>query len=656
MDAAPEPSGRERLDVVAYGLAALVGGTLLGATFAGDGSNVDGVLPIGGAAVVLLAAVLLSVAFGLIAAPRVGLAGGALVVAMLLLVAWTGAAIWWSIAPDRSWEAFNKVAAFAAFLGLGVTLAAVGPRAAARSGATVVALATGVVLTWALVAKSIPSLDPEGDRVARLREPVEYWNVLALLADIALVLGLWLGASRGHRALVRSAGGLLAYVATLSLLLTLSRVGVAAAALAVLLWLALSQGRRVEGALLLVASIVPAALVGGWAFTRPALVEDVAERSDRVADGAVLGFLALAGAALVIAIVTLGSRLVFAEKRRRNVGRILLAVAGVGAAGVLAGVVVAVGSAISDDATCAEIENDPSRLGSLDLSNRFCWWKEAADVYAGNAPQGAGSGTFEIARKRYRSDARNVSQPHSVPLQQLADGGVVALGLFIALVLAAGATCVSALRRLEGGERAAAVALVAAPAAYFVHALVDYDWDFLAVTAPVMVALGVLAGAGRAPGSWRARPVLGIGAFLLTAVLLASFASPRLAERSVLESTRALDDGDLERARDRADWARRLNPFSIEPIFALARIGESQDFRRSAEETYVDAVELQPENPETWYALGLFEFQVPPRRLCAAYRFLNEAYTLDPVGQQWSKGGPLDVARAAVDRGACEPR
>ncbi|MDQ3085222.1 MAG: hypothetical protein M3Q67_00260, partial [Actinomycetota bacterium] len=110
MDAAPEPSGRAP-DVVAFVLAALVGGTLLGATFAGDGSNVEGVLPVGGAAVVLLAAVLLSVAFGLVAVPRIGWAGGAVVAAMLLLVAWTGATIWWSIAPDRSWEAFNKVAA-----------------------------------------------------------------------------------------------------------------------------------------------------------------------------------------------------------------------------------------------------------------------------------------------------------------------------------------------------------------------------------------------------------------------------------------------------------------------------------------------------------------------------------------------------------------
>ena len=655
MDAAPEPSGRA-LGVVPFVLAALVGGTLLGAAFAGDGSNVEGVLPVGGSAVVLLTAMLLSVAFGLVAAPRIGWTGAALVVAMLLLVAWTGAAAWWSIAADRSWDAFNKSAAFAAFLGLGVVLAAVGGRSAVRLGAGLLAVVTGAVLTWALVAKSVPSLDPDGDRVARLREPVEYWNALALLADIALALGLWLGAAPGHRVLVRVGGGLLVFVATLSLLLTLSRVGVATAAVVVLFWLTLSAGRRVEGAVLLVASAIPAALVGGWAFTRPALVEDVAERADRVEDGAVLGFLALVGAAVVIVAVALGSRRALGEDRRRKAGRLLLAVAGVCAATLLAGFAVAVGSAISSDVSCAELENDPSRLGSLDLSNRWCWWNEAVDVYAGSAPEGAGSGTFEIARKRYRSDARNVVQPHSVPLQQLADGGVVALGLFIALVLAAGATSAAALRRLDGGERAAAVALVAAPVAYLLHALVDYNWNFLAVTAPVMVALGVLAGAGRAPGTRRTRPVLAIGGCLLAVVLLSSFALPRLAEVRVRESTRALGQGDLVRARDRADWARRFNPFSVEPIFALARIRETQGFRRSAEETYVDAVELQPENPETWYALGLFEFQVAPRRLCAAYRFLNQAYTLDPVGQQWIAGGPLDVSREAVNRGACEPR
>ncbi|MEX0850081.1 MAG: O-antigen ligase family protein [Gaiellaceae bacterium] len=660
MEAAPEPSARApgwppgpALGWAATVLAALVGSALLAAVFAGDGSDVDGILPAGGAAVVLLGGAMVASAFGWLASARVGRAGAALVLALLLLVAWTGATVAWSIVPDRSWESFNKSVAFAAFLGLGVVLAGAGGRLSARLGASMLSLVTGVVLTWALVAKAIPSLDPGGDRVARLREPVGYWNALALLADIALALGLWLGASRGHRLSARVAGGLLVYLATLSLLLTLSRVGVVAGLAVVVLWLALSE-ERAEGGLLLAASAIPAALVAGWAFTRPALVEDVAERSDRVADGAILGILALAGALLVAAVVAFGARRELGAQVRKSVAKAVVAVAALGVTAALVGLVFTVESSISADSSCSEVVNDPSRLGSLDLSNRWCWWNEAVDVYVGHAPEGAGAGTFEIARKRYRTDARNVVQPHSVPLQQLADGGVVAFGLFLALVLAALAVCAGALRRLEGGERAAAVALVAVPAAYLLHALVDYDWDFLAVTSPTMAALGVLAAAGRRAGERRGRPVLGVGAVLLVLAVLVSFSSPRLADRSLRESTKALDDGDFQRARDQALWARFFNPLSVDPLLALARISERRNFHTAAERRYVRVVELQPENPETWYVLGFYEFR-ELGNMCAAYGFLNTAYTLDPAGDQWIEGGALDIARDAVNNGACEP-
>jgi hypothetical protein len=433
---------------------------------------------------------------------------------------------------------------------------------------------------------------------------------------------------------------------------------VAAVAVTVL-WLVLSS-ERVEGGLLLVAGAAPAALVAGWAFTRPALVEDGAERSDRVADGAVFGLLALAGAGVVAALVLLGVRRGLEDGLRRHAGRALLAVAAIVAVVGLVAVVIEVGNPVTwvdeevTGSACSEVVNDPSRLGSLNLNNRWCWWNEGWDVFVGHSPEGAGAGTFEIARKRHRRDIRNVLEPHSVPLQQLADGGAPAFLLFLLVVGGGAAVCVCAVRRLEGGERAAAVALVAAPAAYLVHALVDYTWDFLAATAPAMVALGVLAGAGRTPVEERRRPLVALASVLLAVALVASFASPQLAERSGRGSTRALDDGDFVTARDRALWARFFNPFSLEPVYALARVSERRGLVRDAERRYIQAVELQPENPEAWYALGLFEFDVL-RNMCAAYRFLNDAYTLDPAGSQWTKGGPLDVARAAVNEGACAP-
>jgi tetratricopeptide (TPR) repeat protein len=321
-------------------------------------------------------------------------------------------------------------------------------------------------------------------------------------------------------------------------------------------------------------------------------------------------------------------------------------------AGVAASVAAA--DALSSGRNCSEVVNDPSRLGSLDPNLRLCWWGEALDVFAHHGSDGAGAGTFEIARKRFRQDARNVVQPHSVPLQHLADGGVPGFVLFMALVVAGAAACVCALRRLSGAERAAAAALLAAPAAYLVHALVDYNWDFLAATAPAMVALGVLAAAGREAGPTRRRPFLAVGVLVITVAVLVSFSFPRLSDRAQRESTSALARGDFDRAQDRALWARFFNPLSASPHAALARVAERQGVRWRAERSYIRAVELQLDNPETWYALGIFEFDVR-QNLCAAYRFLNNAYTLDPVGNQWVEDGPLDIARDSVNAGGCAP-
>ncbi len=309
----------------------LAGGLLLGAMFAGDGSDVGGILPVGGAAVVALAVALVLAALGRLPAPRVGRSGVVLVCGVVGLTLWIGITMSWSIAGDRSWDAFNKATAYSAFLGIGVVLAAVGRQVGARLAAWVLSLVLGVTLTWALLAKAIPSLDPEGDRVARLREPVGYWNALAILADVAIVLGLWLGTERGHRRAVRVLGALLVYVATLALLLTLSRAGVVVGVVVLALWLVVGR-ERLQSGLLLVASSGPALLVGLWAFTRPALTEDVASRSDRVADGTVFGVLALVGAGVVALLVVVGLGRSLEAGTRRRLGRALAVVAVAGRA------------------------------------------------------------------------------------------------------------------------------------------------------------------------------------------------------------------------------------------------------------------------------------------------------------------------------------
>ncbi len=632
----------------------LVGALTLASLVAGGGSGFAALLRVGGVSVVLLGVFLVLFALGLCALPRLGRSGLLVSAAAVLLVAWTGASLGWSIVPDRSWEVFNKTVVFAVFLGLGLVLAANAGRIAAQLGASLLAACLGVVLVWALASKAIPALDSSGDTVARLNVPVDYWNTLALLADAALAFAVWLGV-RGGASWRRVAGAPLAYGSALALLLTVSRAGLAAAVVVLAVWLLLSPDRRLEGALFLVATVLPAAIVAGWAFTRPALVEAGATHADRVSDGAGFGALALVGAGVAAALVHLGAGRNLGGDDRRRLGRGLL---GAAAAAIVVGVValvIAVGNPVTRawhqvTAPCSEVVNSPNRFGTLS-SSRLCWWTEAWRVFARKVPLGAGAGSFEVARKRFRTNAATVTEPHSVPLQQLSDGGVVALLLFLGLAGSAGAACVCGVRRLEGPERDAAVALCGLPVAYGVHALVDYDWDFLAVTAPTMLSLGVVAAAGRPLLELRTRPLVVAASALVALSLLASFAFPRLAVRSNRAAIDAIDARHLAKAKDDADRSRFFDPLSVDPLYTLGGIAARRGDAREALARYVQAVRLQPENPDTWYALGSYEFFAG--NMCAAYRFLNNAYTLDSAGNEWVEGGILDQARAAVNKGAC---
>ena len=157
-----------------------------------------------------------------------------------------------------------------------------------------------------------------------------------------------------------------------------------------------------------------------------------------------------------------------------------------------------------------EVTNGPEHLGSLESNNRTVWWGEAWQVFRAHPAGGTGAHTFEIARKRFRSNAQNVSEPHSAPMQLLADTGLpgFAFGLVMVVGLVLGMR--ASIRRLDEGERAAAVALVALPLAFGLHALVDYDLDFLGVAAPTALVSAALLGAGR-PGRRRAHGAAGAG-------------------------------------------------------------------------------------------------------------------------------------------------
>lgn len=646
MDAAPRAMRLARAGALVGAVALLI----CWAFFAGGASGTGATASLGTAAVAVAAVWCIGWSRGMAAFPRLDHAGIAAAAAAVALVTWTGLTIVWSIAGDRSWDALAKGIVVLAFGVVGLVAAAL-PGRPMRTLALLFAAALGAVLAWALLGKMIPALGPDdAGRAARLKGSIGYWNALALLADAAIGVGLWLvGSVRGRFG--RRGGALLLYAGTVALLLTQSRAGLVAGLVVASLSLWLLE-RRVEASLIALLAIGPGLAIAGWALSRPALVEGGSSRSDRVADGALFGTVTVAGAVVVVVLLALVPIGRLVANRRREVVRALLGSAALLLVLGLLGLVASVGNPISWAAdqvgSSGEVTNDPGRFGSLETNNRTVWWGEAWQVFRANPAGGTGAWTFELARKRYRDTAQNVSEPHSVPLQLLSDTGLpgFALGLVLVGGLAVGFR--NALRRLEPDERAAGVGLLGLPIAFALHALVDYDLDFLAVSAPTALVAGALLGAGRPAATARGGLIATVGGAAAAGATVWVLVSPALSVRSVDEANRQADAGDLAAAASAARHAQTLNPLSPEPLFARATVADYAGDKRAAETFYEQATRLQPENPWTWYSLGIFR-QIALRDQCAAYAALNAAYTLDPKSSLFSPNGALDVARAAVN-------
>ena len=622
-------------------LAGAVAALVAAAVFAGGGSSDDPLLWIGGGALVAAFGAVAAAAAGAVAWPRPSAAGAASIALLAAFVLWSGATVLWSIEPDRSWSYFNRGLAYLAFLVLGVFLGALAARAATRVAAAL-ALVVAAALAWALAGKFVPALYPDGGRIARLRAPVEYWNSLALLFALALPLALWIATGRDRRDRGRVAGVVLLYALVVGILLTYSRGGVGVAIAVVAAWLLLGPVRIASAAA--VAAAVPLGIaVGAWAFGQPGVAADATDYDTRVRDGAELAAVfaagALAAAALAYGLARLAPRLGDVEERLRRYGRALVAAVAVAAVALAALTAVVAEPVGWLDAQAAEFKNpptlqvqqDPTRLTSVSSNNRWTWWQEAWRAWKANPLEGTGAGTFELSHRLLRENSLGVSEPHNVALQFLSETGLVGALLAGGATVAGLIAAAGAARRSRGDERGAAVALGIGVGAYVLHSLVDWNWDFVAVTAPVLVAAGVLFSLAREQAAREPRRLLLVGAAALLLAALSSLAAPWLAERRVEDAYGAVATGDAAAAVAAADEAAALNPLAVDPLVARADAQTLAGDVAGARASLVRAVELQPLNPDTWHALAHFEFKVANRPE-VAYEYARRSWELDHHG------------------------
>ena len=71
-----------------------------------------------------------------------------------------------------------------------------------------------------------------------------------------------------------------------------------------------------------------------------------------------------------------------------------------------------------------------------------------------------------------------------------------------------------------------------------------------------------------------------------------------------------VDNGRFSQAREQARRAHDINPLAIEPLVELATVEEATGRPVQARRALVDAVELQPSNPDAWKRLAELELRV----------------------------------------------
>ena len=354
----------------------------------------------------------------------------------------------------------------------------------------VVAVAVGV---YALLGKVIPDIVTHAHTYARLDSPVGYWNVLALMMVMGVIVALALAGDRAAHPLWRVLAAAAGVPLSFTFFFTLSRGGWVALAVALVVYFALSTTR--------LASFVSLVAVGGpvaaalWGVRDlDTLFTATTDDALRTAQGHALLRWVLVALAVSVARAARGgacaTRRAVAAPVRLAAGAAIVVVLVVGmAAGSWTFLQPRGGTAWVEDRVQTFIAGDDqtssdegtTRLISLN-TGRPPLWNEALRQSRVTRMLGTGAGTFVFTHERFRDSGGVVKHAHSQWFNVLSELGVVGLVLFaaaIALFLAAAIR--NPFRDRGDPMRPLVVALQAGMVAFVVHMSWDWDWDMAAI-------------------------------------------------------------------------------------------------------------------------------------------------------------------------------
>jgi tetratricopeptide (TPR) repeat protein len=556
-----------------------------------------------------------------------------------LLTVLSFASILWAESRDSAWTDANQIAVYAVVFTIG--LLAIRRRATAL--ATVLLIGLPAALSALVLAVEFAFGGGGGAFLqGRLQAPMGYINATAGL----MVMGVWpwLGLAesaqtRWMRSTAISVAGLIAATAVL----TQSRAIVLATIATVVLALLAADGRTRRGGNLLIvlASVLSTSHWTLRVYSSTGASQRLAPRGSALQQA---GFALLATAALGFALkwlISVGVAKLPSDQRAtllRQGGRAMLAVT---LALVLAGAV-AGHSRISTqwhDFTALNGEQTAgNRFLAIGGGYRYDLWRIALDEFRDDPLGGAGAGNFADQYYRSRHQFEDVTVPHSLELQMLAElgvGGAIGLMVLLGPVLGAGLSRRRSL--LTSGDPGLKIAALGVFTGWLAATSVDWLYDIPALTGMALFAAAILVARDPAPTD-QSQPATGRASrrrrsALVATVALSALVAASLGRQYVAalygNSGQALVTRNPLKALQKLRTAEQLDPWSMPTQYAVASAYARLGSYPSAHIALRHAEQLEPENYVPPALLGDIATRAGDRRTArAAYR---RALSLDPL-------------------------
>ena len=564
-------------------------------------------------------------------------------------VVWTGLSLGWTESIDRTSADLARVGGY-----LGIFALAVFSRGRGESQRVIGAVASAIVLVAVvgLLSRLHPAWFSAATRTAgfvtdseRLSYPINYWNGLAGLIAIGLPLLLQL-ATGARSVLTRALAAAALPAMMLTIFFTLSRGGIAAAILAVAIFVALTSDRLPKILTLLVAGAGGAILIAA-VDSRDALQHGLLNGAARQQGSemlwivlAVCAVVGLAQAALSSARVAAGRPGWTRVPQRRSL------VATVAAALVLLIAALALGAPGRVSHGWDEFKrgggagSGAGRLGSVAGQSRYQLWSAAVRENRTKPLTGTGSGTFEFWWLRDGDTDETVRDTHSLYLQTLGELGIVGLVLIVAFLIAVLLGGGRLLLTASARSRPRYAAALAGFLAFCITAVFDWMWQIPALAVAMLLLASVLVmPARRAEPEAEDRPRLSlvsrlaVGAVALAAI--AAIAIPLATTSLLRESEADARSGDLSAALNDAHSAQNVQPDAAGPRLQEALVLEAGGQLPAAAAAAEAATERESTNWRTWLVLSRVEAE--RGRAGAAVRAYDEARALNPRSELFAR-------------------